>query len=279
MEGFMNANNFTRIYIDPLHPYSCIELTIYEDVAVHWHNFFELDFFVEGTCTHTLSGQQNVIQPGTLVISSDTDYHGYALSPNDEKPRVYSAHFANNLLNATMTEKFLRFSGRQFTCQSDEDMRLLQHEFELLLRLLHSDAKEEDAIPIAKNIFARIVLLLDTLLFRDAHPIPSENEKPSEIDYIDRYFRHPITLEEVAEAVSLSPCYFSRKFHQDHGVTFQSYLLEKRLRWARDLIASTSQSISEIAEEAGFNSRSYFFRRFKEFFGQSPSELRRETPD
>jgi len=275
----VNTNNFTRIYLDPSHPYSCRELEIFEDVAVHWHNFFEFDFFMEGNASHILNSQRYSIRKGTLVISSDTDYHGYALTHSREKLRVYTAHFANNLLPPDMTQRLLHLSGRQFICRSEEDIRVLQHEFEVLSHSILDSASEEDALTLAQNVFTRIILLVDTFLFHDTNvPLDREEVRP-EIAYIDRYFRHPITLEEVAEAVGLSPCYFSRKFHQDHGVTFQTYLLEKRLRWARDLIADSSQSITQIAEEAGFNSRSYFFRRFKAFFGLSPGDVRQHRGD
>ena len=47
-----------------------------------------------------------------------------------------------------------------------------------------------------------------------------------------------------------------------------------RLKQARELLTSTSRSVSEIAYEVGFSTPAYFTRCYREAFGETPSELR-----
>ncbi|WP_082593398.1 AraC family transcriptional regulator [Paenibacillus sp. Soil766] len=52
---------------------------------------------------------------------------------------------------------------------------------------------------------------------------------------MQHHFREKLTLHEVAARVNLSPNYFSEQFRKETGITFQSYMLEIRLDYARSL--------------------------------------------
>jgi transcriptional regulator GlxA family with amidase domain len=96
--------------------------------------------------------------------------------------------------------------------------------------------------------------------------------------YVDRHFREPLTLAEVAAHAHLSPNYFSERFRHYTGTSFQTYLQECRLRFARSLLASTSLSVSEVCHAAGFNSLSHFGRAFRRRYGAPPSMRHDATP-
>jgi AraC-like DNA-binding protein len=53
-----------------------------------------------------------------------------------------------------------------------------------------------------------------------------------------------------------------------------AYLNHVRLRNAAHLLRETDQSIADIANASGFSDQSYFDRRFKRAFGQTPKEFR-----
>jgi AraC-like DNA-binding protein len=166
--------------------------------------------------------------------------------------------------------QFLSLSGRQYVCQNEDQFELLRREFALLHAVVHEELVVNDAKRMVTNVLSRIILLASSF-FSSAEP---SEVLPAEIDYINRYFRHPITLEEVANVVGLSSYYFSRKFHHEHGITFQEYLIKKRLAWAHNLILNSTQSVSRIAEESGFHSRNHFIKKFKQYYNYSPSDLR-----
>ena len=93
--------------------------------------------------------------------------------------------------------------------------------------------------------------------------------------YIQANFDRDLTREEVADAVFLSPAYFSRFFKQKTGMNFIDYLTDVRMHKAAELLA-TNIRISEISQKLGYQSRNRFFINFKQFSGYSPTDYRRQ---
>ncbi len=93
--------------------------------------------------------------------------------------------------------------------------------------------------------------------------------------YIQAHYDRDLTREEVADAVFLSPAYFSRFFKQKTGMNFIDYLTRVRMQKAAELLA-TNIRISDISKKLGYQSRNRFFINFKQFSGYSPTEYRRQ---
>ena len=66
-------------------------------------------------------------------------------------------------------------------------------------------------------------------------------------------------------------------FKNTFGTSFTAYLNEYRLTMASRLLLASEDSILAVAAECGFENLSYFNRRFKDRFGMTPSEFRRQT--
>lgn len=271
----MSNREIIKATIDTPLRYQCVEHVSEHGAWAHYHNFLEIELFVENGSLHTLNGKEYVTERGTLVVVSDVDQHEYRLPPSIPYYRAFSTHFYNDLLSPSVMRLFEKLTGHQYTCRTEEQFALLRYEFQLLHDVINGALPTSDSKAMVKNTLSRILLLADSFFGGETLSQDTVKSDDPEIDYVNRYFRHPVTLEEVAEAVGLSPYYFSRKFHAKHGVTFQEYLLKKRLQWAYDLIQSSPLPVSQIAEEAGFNSRSYFVGKFKQYYGCSPRELRK----
>lgn len=96
--------------------------------------------------------------------------------------------------------------------------------------------------------------------------------------YIYQNFQRPISLEDAAEVASLSPTYFSKKFKLVTGMGFKEYLNYVRLKHAQTALLTTSNTITDIALECGFNDGNYFKDLFRKVYGRSPREYRK-NPD
>ena len=92
--------------------------------------------------------------------------------------------------------------------------------------------------------------------------------------YINEHFHEPLQMSEVAGKLYLSTAYFSRLFKEKIGMTFSDYLASCRVERARQLLATTDLSISEVANAIGYQEANSFSRLFKTRTGQSPSEYR-----
>jgi AraC-like DNA-binding protein len=88
-----------------------------------------------------------------------------------------------------------------------------------------------------------------------------------------------LTLDDVAYRQGVSPRYVQKLF-EETGTTFTAFVLERRLDAARSMLLSPRYahwSVARVAMEASFGDLSYFNRRFKARYGQTPSDLRAQA--
>jgi AraC-like DNA-binding protein len=84
-----------------------------------------------------------------------------------------------------------------------------------------------------------------------------------------------MTVENVAEAVSLSPPTLNRLFREFVGMTAGEYIYAAKIKEAKKLLLETDRRIEIIAERIGYTSSRGFYKVFKEATGMTPSEYRR----
>ena len=80
----------------------------------------------------------------------------------------------------------------------------------------------------------------------------------------------------VADLFGVSSYTLSRLFKNQIGVGFTEYLVSKRIEYAKELLLTTSYSISEVAVMSGFSGIKYFSSAFKLYVGASPSAFRKK---
>lgn len=100
-------------------------------------------------------------------------------------------------------------------------------------------------------------------------------------DYIRRCYHTEISVNDLAEALHMTPSYAGQLFHDVMGKTFSEYLNEYRIDRARDIILQSSSTIYEVSRAVGYSNMAYFYRMFKKLTGVTPSEFRNQriTPE
>jgi AraC family transcriptional regulator len=86
---------------------------------------------------------------------------------------------------------------------------------------------------------------------------------------------YELSLQVLAKESGYSRVHFVRMFRAATGYTPHNYLLKLRLDRARELLASPTLSLTDIALECGFSSHSHLSRVFRQALGATPSEYRR----
>lgn len=96
-------------------------------------------------------------------------------------------------------------------------------------------------------------------------------------EYAMNNFQNEITLNDVAEIVSMTVPAFCRFFKRRTNKTFFEFLIDLRIAHARQLLMNSEKMpIAEISEASGFQSISNFNRKFKEITSVSPSAYTRK---
>jgi AraC family transcriptional regulator len=94
--------------------------------------------------------------------------------------------------------------------------------------------------------------------------------------YIDSNLHRTIHIQDLSAVARRSPAHFSRKFKLAIGESPHAYVVSRRLEKASYLMMSSAASLSEIALSVGFSDQAHLCRLFRQAFGQSPANWRRE---
>ncbi len=92
--------------------------------------------------------------------------------------------------------------------------------------------------------------------------------------YLENHFRENITLSSLARALYVSPYSVSRIFASAFRTNFNGYLNDIRVEYVCEMLRRTDKSVTEIYEDAGFESQRTFNRAFRERMRMSPREFR-----
>lgn len=106
---------------------------------------------------------------------------------------------------------------------------------------------------------------------------PKDSDKLNTIfKYINNHFKNPITLQEIADKVSMTEPAFCRFLKKATGKTFTNLVNEYRIVHATKLLNESQLSITDICYESGFNNFSHFNKQFNKITGKSASSYRAE---
>ena len=94
--------------------------------------------------------------------------------------------------------------------------------------------------------------------------------------YIDGNLHRTIHIRDLSAVARRSPAHFSRKFKLAVGESPHAYVVRRRLERACHLMMTSATSLSEIALSVGFSDQAHLCRLFRQAFGQSPANWRRE---
>ncbi|MBQ6805343.1 MAG: helix-turn-helix transcriptional regulator, partial [Clostridia bacterium] len=90
----------------------------------------------------------------------------------------------------------------------------------------------------------------------------------------ENFCREDISLEEMASHFGVSREHMSRLFRARTGMRYIDYITKLRMEKAWEMITTTDQSVSDIFRLVGYIDRSSSTKKFKKYFGITPSEAR-----
>jgi AraC family transcriptional regulator, transcriptional activator of pobA len=93
--------------------------------------------------------------------------------------------------------------------------------------------------------------------------------------FIEERYREPISLKDVARAVSLSRGHLTTVVRRKTGRTVQEWIAERRMAEARRLLLQTDLAVEEVGRRVGYGDPGYFVRSFRRAHGMTPLGWRR----
>lgn len=129
------------------------------------------------------------------------------------------------------------------------------------------------------NKLLELLLLLDQLMPGDElriflQSLHQHAAKRNIKKLMQDYPAHIFSLKDFAALSGRTIERFSRDFKRQFGISPKQWLIEKRLENAMELVQKNELSITQLAQEVGYNNTSHFIKAFKARYGQTPKQLR-----
>ncbi|WP_427873704.1 AraC family transcriptional regulator [Flavobacterium sp. MMS24-S5] len=141
--------------------------------------------------------------------------------------------------------------------------------------------KECMSTSITKDIFAD--LTLKELLIRiiqtqtvksldEGKPFEDNNPIKEVTEYIKQNLKENINLKSLSEKACMSTTSFYRFFKRELGMSPIEYILNEKIKCAKNLLRNPTLQINEVCYLAGFEDANYFIRLFKKYEGITPKQ-------
>lgn len=246
-----------------------------EKVDYHYHEFYKLLIVLSGTGGYWIDGQRYQLRGGDVVLIDSRLIHRPEFESEYERVIIY------------ISPEFLKAASSEdcdltqcFSADGRHILRLPSKEREGFLRLVGRLERELASVAPGKDILSRGLLLrLLVEIYRvvrrggvaEVRPLrPRDERVVGMLRYIERHLQEEITVEALAEQFFLSKYHMMRLFRENTGVTIHSYVTDRRLMSARDMM-SQGVGATEACYKSGFNSYCTFCRAYNKRFGMSPT--------
>ena len=95
-------------------------------------------------------------------------------------------------------------------------------------------------------------------------------------EFVQAKIDEDVTLEQMANSVSLSVAHFSQMFRKSTGQSPHQFVLRSRVERAKDMLRTADTRVLDVAVACGFKTQQHFARVFRQMCGVSPTEYRQE---
>lgn len=155
-----------------------------------------------------------------------------------------------------------------FLCYRLENPESYLTDFERMNRLFLFERNRARVMSIFYDLIARMV----------AEEIKPKSPLAAAVAYLEQHYNDPLlTNTRLAQIIGISEVYFRRLFIRQYGATPKQYISEIRIRKAKQMLTSHTDSITCVSEQCGFTNVYYFCRAFKGHTGLTPTEYRKQT--
>ena len=235
-----------------------------------------------------------------LVISGLVEFHingspylcpaGTAVLYGPNQPQKY-----HHLFETNPASMWIHFTGKEV----DSMLKSLQLRTESFYKIAYPSNLANMITDLIselqnKDLFyteSASLILQNILLYVAKNSIPYFNTQPALpnahsyeikvpadvskiVTYLNTHYTETLEIGEIAEQLHLSHSRLIALFKKFECVTPKQYIINLRIRKARELLENSSLSISEIAAKVGYPNALYFSRIFKKNTGISPTQYR-----
>lgn len=258
----------------------------------HFHSYIELLYGLEGRFNVLLNGKYHYFAKADLILINSKEVH--QVNALDEfggkyivlrfEPEVIYNNMFQNYSELKYTLPFLIDNPKQQKVITKD--LLINTSIPESLWDIHKEMEEQNygyELAVRNHIGQIFLWILRYFHANDPHGTFQFSEddlylrrlQPA-LDFVPNNYMNEIKTPEMASLCNMSFSYFSRLFNRIMNMNFNDYVNHIRLKEAEKLLVSTDLNITEISNQIGFNTTSYFIKVFKQNKGTSPKQYQKE---
>ena len=210
---------------------------------------FGLSFCYEGQITYNMGGKKYIENHNNVVILPKGGSYAFSVNKNGRFPLI------------------------NFECENlclDEILVLPIQNFQACISLYETISTH--------FLYKSSRLIIHSAFYELLHEISSQsmfrsNRLKSVIRYIELNISDPeLSNLTLANQINISEIYLRELFHTHYNTTPKQFILDLRIRKAKQMLINTPFTITAIAKDCGFTNVYHFCRIFKKKTGQTPTE-------
>ena len=253
----------------------------YENYPPHWHTSFELIMPVKNGYRAVIHETEYSVREGDLLIICPCVIHELFAPETGERiifqPSLNQISINDLSILSSAISPALLVTPELYP-QIIDRIRQLMLQIEQEYQQMNSYSEVS-----IFSMFLELLLLVgrNCNAFSDQPQAGTGNRQREYMEkflqithYIDLHFSEDLSLEEAASRAGFSKYHFSRLFKMYTGTTFYHFLNQKRISYAKTLLADPHLTVLDVATRSGFSSLSSFHRMFRQMNCCTPTEFR-----
>ena len=229
------------------------------------------------------------IKPNHLVVLFAERSH-QGKKPIDSQASYYWLHFTlpHSPIILSDKEVSIIFSNKNIINQRLDQAALLPQQIDLtnqnyILNLFRELLNEQESPSYTSQkfqiLFHSLIIAITEATINLYMPEQNISKKTSIVHSIiamvaSELSEPNLSIKTISEKLYHNPDYVGRQFKSIMGISVGEYILQQRVKFTKQLLEETQETVTIISERCGFTSMRHFLRQFKRVTGMTPTELR-----
>lgn len=244
----------------------------------HKHDFFVCVYFVSGRGTHEIDFERFSVKPGTVFFLMPGQVHNWKLSDDaDGYIFFHSRGFHELTFKAHQLEDlpfFSSFYNVPFVQPDEQKLLKVRNYFRSLLDEFESPGTFHQA---------KIISLVELIYIELARSYAVRHRKQSNLHYLEKtrqvedlislnYRKHK-SPAYYAEKMNMSGKHLNRILKETLNKTVTEVIADRIILEAKRLMIHSDITVSQVADELGFEDKAYFNRFYKKHQNETPGQF------
>ncbi len=245
----------------------------------HSHDFEELIVGIKGRLDHFVDFRSKIIEAPLVSFIAKGKAHRVITLLQDGDFDMWVLRFRSEFIAETIFQLYNSFHNN-----ADQVLQTgaCFNRLNTICEIINQEMKQSTPdLAIVRLLLSALFIMIESERKKTTENANSINSIQNEtfinfLNILEDNFRRPLNVDFYAEKLFMSSRNLNLICQKIMNQSVSEIIETRKLTEAKNLLASTNKSISEIGFELGFNEKSYFSNVFKKKSGQTPSEFRDE---